>query len=78
MWHAFARTLHYCQGSLDDAKDFVRLRAVLEEIERFPADAIRNEKVKVLGTVRPIALEDTVRGQYDGYRSRRGHRVIRL
>lgn len=32
------------------------------------ADAIRNEKVKVLGTVRPIALEDTVRGQYDGYR----------
>ncbi|MGQ9491869.1 MAG: glucose-6-phosphate dehydrogenase [Anaerolineae bacterium] len=32
------------------------------------ADAIRNEKVKVLGTVRPIAIEDTVRGQYDGYR----------
>mgnify|MGYP005846490279 CR=1 FL=1 len=30
------------------------------------ADAIRNEKVKVLGTVRPIAIEDTVRGQYDG------------
>jgi glucose-6-phosphate 1-dehydrogenase len=32
------------------------------------ADAIRNEKVKVLGTVRPIALADSVRGQYDGYR----------
>ncbi len=31
------------------------------------ADAIRNEKVKVLGTVRPIALEDTVRAQYEGY-----------
>jgi glucose-6-phosphate 1-dehydrogenase len=36
------------------------------------ADAIRNEKVKVLGTVRPIALDDTVRGQYDGYRSSDG------
>jgi len=36
------------------------------------ADAIRNEKVKVLGTVRPIALEDTVRGQYDGYRKEEG------
>ncbi len=32
------------------------------------ADAIRNEKVKVLGTVRPIALADSVRGQYEGYR----------
>jgi glucose-6-phosphate 1-dehydrogenase len=31
------------------------------------ADAIRNEKVKVLGTIRPIRLEDTVRGQYEGY-----------
>ena len=36
------------------------------------ADAIRNEKVKVLGTVRPIAIEDTVRGQYEGYRSTEG------
>lgn len=36
------------------------------------ADAIRNEKVKVLGTVRPIALEDTVRAQYDGYRASDG------
>ncbi|MDJ0784818.1 MAG: glucose-6-phosphate dehydrogenase [Desulfosarcinaceae bacterium] len=36
------------------------------------ADAIRNEKVKVLGTVRPIALSDTVRGQYDGYREAAG------
>ena len=32
------------------------------------ADAIRNEKVKVIGTVRPISLVDTVRGQYEGYR----------
>lgn len=36
------------------------------------ADAIRNEKVKVLGTVRPIALTDTVRGQYEGYRKAEG------
>lgn len=36
------------------------------------ADAIRNEKVKVLGTVRPIDMADTVRGQYEGYRTTRG------
>ncbi|PIU31577.1 MAG: glucose-6-phosphate dehydrogenase [Syntrophobacteraceae bacterium CG07_land_8_20_14_0_80_61_8] len=36
------------------------------------ADAIRNEKVKVLGTVRPIAIEDTVQGQYEGYRESEG------
>ncbi len=36
------------------------------------ADAIRNEKVKVLGTVRPIALTDSVRGQYEGYRDSSG------
>lgn len=33
------------------------------------ADAIRNERVKLLSSVRPIRLEDTVRAQYDGYRS---------
>jgi glucose-6-phosphate 1-dehydrogenase len=32
------------------------------------ADAIRNEKAKVLSAIRPIALTDTVRGQYRGYR----------
>jgi len=31
------------------------------------ADAIRNEKAKVLGAIRPIALRDTVRAQYRGY-----------
>ena len=36
------------------------------------ADAIRNEKVKVLGTARPIVLDDTVRAQYEGYRSSNG------
>ena len=33
------------------------------------ADAIRNEKAKVLGAIRPIPISDTVRGQYEGYRS---------
>lgn len=32
------------------------------------ANAVRNEKAKVLGNVRPIRLEDTVRAQYEGYR----------
>lgn len=36
------------------------------------ADAIRNEKVKVLSAVRPIPLSDTVRAQYDGYRNAPG------
>lgn len=32
------------------------------------ADAVRNEKAKVLGNIRPIRCADTVRAQYDGYR----------
>lgn len=36
------------------------------------ADALRNEKVKVLSALRPVMLTDTVRGQYDGYRSAQG------
>lgn len=36
------------------------------------ADAIRNERVKVLGAVRPIRLNETVRAQYEGYRSSEG------
>ena len=32
------------------------------------ANAVRNEKAKVLGNIRPIRLEDTVRAQYEGYR----------
>lgn len=31
------------------------------------ADALRNEKVKVLSALRPVLLTDTVRGQYEGY-----------
>lgn len=34
----------------------------------FEADAVRNEKVKVLNACRPIPLSNTVRGQYSGYR----------
>jgi glucose-6-phosphate 1-dehydrogenase len=41
------------------------------------ADAIRDEKVKVLGNVRPISLEDTVRAQYEGYRTSEGFPRIR-
>jgi glucose-6-phosphate 1-dehydrogenase len=36
------------------------------------ADAIRNEKAKVLSAIRPIALSDTVRAQYEGYRDSPG------
>ncbi|MCQ3976525.1 MAG: glucose-6-phosphate dehydrogenase [Anaerolineae bacterium] len=39
----------------------------MEPPASFNADAIRNEKVKVLGAVRPITLTDTVRAQYNGY-----------
>jgi glucose-6-phosphate 1-dehydrogenase len=31
------------------------------------ADAIRNEKVKLFDSIRPVDLADTVRAQYDGY-----------
>lgn len=44
----------------------------MEPPASFNADAIRNEKVKVLSAVRSISLDDvtkfTVRGQYKGYR----------
>jgi len=33
----------------------------------FEADAVRNEKLKVLKAIRPVRVEDTVRAQYDGY-----------
>ncbi|MRR10646.1 glucose-6-phosphate dehydrogenase, partial [bacterium] len=40
----------------------------MEPPSSFNADAVRNEKAKLLESIRPIALADTVRGQYDGYR----------
>lgn len=44
----------------------------MEPPASFDADELRNEKVKVLRAVRPITLEDTVRGQYRGYCSTEG------
>jgi glucose-6-phosphate 1-dehydrogenase len=44
----------------------------MEPPVRYQADAIRNEKVKVLQAIRPVVgpqiCQDTLRGQYDGYR----------
>lgn len=39
----------------------------MEPPTSFDATALRNEKVKVFSAIRPVALNDTVRGQYDGY-----------
>jgi glucose-6-phosphate 1-dehydrogenase len=39
----------------------------MEPPATFDADAVRNEKVKVLRSVRPIGIEETVRAQYEGY-----------
>jgi glucose-6-phosphate 1-dehydrogenase len=44
----------------------------MEPPSSFHADAVRNEKIKVLESISPIALEDTVRGQYQGYRTAEG------
>jgi len=39
----------------------------MEPPATFDADAVRNEKVKVLMAIRPIDIADTVRAQYEGY-----------
>jgi glucose-6-phosphate 1-dehydrogenase len=39
----------------------------MEPPANFNADAIRNEKVKVLQAIRPVDPADTIRAQYDGY-----------
>ena len=39
----------------------------MEPPASFRADALRNEKVKVLGSTRPIAIQDVVHAQYLGY-----------
>ena len=48
----------------------------MEPPASFDADALRNEKVKVLEAVRPLRGDDvrrhTVRGQYAGYREEAG------
>jgi len=44
----------------------------MEPPSSFMADAVRNEKVKVFESIRPAALKDTVRAQYEGYCSHIG------
>ncbi len=44
----------------------------MEPPASFEADAVRNEKVKVFQSIRPIDLNDTVRAQYDDYRAAKG------
>jgi glucose-6-phosphate 1-dehydrogenase len=39
----------------------------MEAPSSFDADRLRNEKVKVLEAIRPLASNDVVLGQYDGY-----------
>jgi glucose-6-phosphate 1-dehydrogenase len=39
----------------------------MEPPSSFNADAVRNEKVKVFESIRPIESRNTVRGQYEGY-----------
>src|SRR5258706_1068028 len=44
----------------------------MEPPSSFNADAVRNEKAKVFESVRPIALSDTVRAQYNDYKKAEG------
>ena len=39
----------------------------MEPPASFEAEAVRNEKIKVLSAIAPIEITDTVRGQYRGY-----------
>jgi len=44
----------------------------MESPASFSADDIRNEKVKLLESIRPISLHATLRGQYEGYQDADG------
>ena len=44
----------------------------MEPPSSFTASGLRNEKAKLLESIRPLALEDTVRGQYEGYSATEG------
>lgn len=46
--------------------------ATMEPPACLDADAIRNEKDKIFQSIRPIALSDTIRAQYEGYRGSPG------
>jgi glucose-6-phosphate 1-dehydrogenase len=44
----------------------------MEPPASFNATELRNEKVKLLSSIRPISLNNTVRAQYEGYRQTKG------
>jgi glucose-6-phosphate 1-dehydrogenase len=44
----------------------------MEPPASFEADAVRNETFKLLTSIRPVMLTDTVRAQYEGYRQTAG------
>lgn len=44
----------------------------MEPPSSFEAEALRNEKVKVLKSIRPLKISDTVLAQYDGYKETEG------
>ncbi len=44
----------------------------MEAPASFEANAVRNEKVKLFKSIRPIQLTDTVRAQYEGYKEATG------
>jgi glucose-6-phosphate 1-dehydrogenase len=44
----------------------------MEPPASFEADAVRNETFKLLSSIRPVTLTDTVRAQYEGYRQTEG------
>ncbi len=44
----------------------------MEPPASFEADMVRNEIVKLLSSIRPVALADTVRAQYEGYQQTEG------
>ena len=39
----------------------------MEPPASFAADSVRNEKVKLFNSIRPVDLSETIRAQYDGY-----------
>jgi glucose-6-phosphate 1-dehydrogenase len=44
----------------------------MEPPASFEADAVRNEVLKLLSSIRPVVLADTVRAQYEGYQQTEG------
>ena len=44
----------------------------MEPPASFEADSVRNEVFKLLSSIRPVALTDTVRAQYEGYQQTEG------